>query len=78
MVTVTEDYFIRRRHSKVNYIYLTQSWFKTQKNCIRDNINFLILFKTNEKDLNAIFRHVIENNRQHEFFKSVCSNICSN
>ena len=80
---IVEDYFIRGRHSNVNCIYLTQSWFKTQKNCIRDNINFLILFKTNEKNSNAIFRHIIDldiDRRENllEYCKSLSYNLWKN
>lgn len=38
------SYFTQGRHNNANVLYLSQSFFKVPKNCIRENSNFIILF----------------------------------
>ena len=47
--------FIYGRHLNISIIYLSQNYFKLDKHTIRDNCNFLIIFKINESDIKSLY-----------------------
>ena len=49
-----EKYFCQGRHGGADCFYLSQSYFQTPKHAIRDNVNMIILFKQDCKNLQAI------------------------
>lgn len=50
------SYFTQGRHNGVNVLYLSQSFFKVPKNCIRENSNFIVLFHgLNQTDVRNIW-----------------------
>lgn len=52
------DYFVRGRHKKFTMIYLSQSFYKTDK-IIRTNCNYIFLLKINSKrDLKLILQEI--------------------
>ncbi len=52
------DYFVRGRHKNFTMIYLSQSFYKTEK-IIRTNVNYIFLLKINSrKDLSLILREI--------------------
>lgn len=54
--TPIRDFFSMGRHSGANSIfYLAQTYSKIPKQLVRDNTNFLILFKQDDKNLRHIF-----------------------
>lgn len=54
--TPIRDFLSMRRHSGANLIfYLVQPYSKIPKLLVRDNVNFLILFKNDDKNLRHIF-----------------------
>lgn len=55
------EYFIYARPEGINLVYLSQSFFKTDKKCTRDNANVLIFFKCSAIDQQNIFRHLSNN-----------------
>jgi len=52
--TPIEKYFSQGRHGGADCLYLCQSYFRIPKQAIRDNINLLVLFNQDVKNLRAI------------------------
>ena len=50
-----ESYYVRGRHSNVDFFYLAQNYFKLPRQTIRENTNFICLFPQALKNLNHIF-----------------------
>ena len=76
--TKAEDYFTRGRHNNVNVFYITQSYFKLPRQTIRENSNFLILFRQDEKNLRHIFEDWCSDDSMtltYSVFKSFCMDI---
>ena len=53
---IMESYYTRGRHSNCNCIYLSQSYYALPKQSIRNNANFIILFKLTAQDRDLIYR----------------------
>lgn len=49
------NYFCLGRHRNIDCFYLTQTYTKVSKHLIRDNCNFLILFRQDDMNLKHIF-----------------------
>lgn len=49
-----EDYCVRGRHSNVDCFYLAQNYFKLSQQTVKENANFICLFKQDVKNLNHI------------------------
>ena len=62
------SYYTRRRHNNCNSIYLSQSWFDLPKKTIRNNSNFIILFKLNKRDMDLIYSDLLSNTIDKEDF----------
>lgn len=52
---VIREYFSMGRHSKIDCFYLCQTYTKIPKHLIRDNANFIVLFKQDQLNLKHIF-----------------------
>lgn len=50
------DYFSMGRHRSVDSFYLCQTYTRIPKHLIRDNVNFIILFKMDELNLRNVYR----------------------
>lgn len=50
------DYYTRGRHNKSSVFYLSQSFYKVAKHCIRENVNLYIIFQQSNKDLESFYR----------------------
>ena len=50
-----EKLFFKGRHSNINVLYLTQSYYKIPKQSIRDNSNLLLLFDVKGPDRQHLF-----------------------
>ncbi|VDO44680.1 unnamed protein product [Brugia timori] len=67
-------YFLRGRHHNISCFYLAQTYSKVPKQCIRDNFNYIIIFKQDDTNLKHIHNnHVTDLN--FETFKKMC-NLC--
>lgn len=49
------NYYCLGRHRNIDCFYLTQTYAKVSKHLIRDNCNFLILFRQDEMNLKRVF-----------------------
>ena len=65
-----ECYYIRGRHSNVDWFYLSQNYFKLPRQTITENANFICLFPQDLKNINHIYNdHVGEDMLKKEFRK---------
>lgn len=51
-----EDYYVRGRHNNVDCFYLCQNYFKLPRQSIRENANFICLFKQDDKNRDHLRR----------------------
>jgi hypothetical protein len=58
--TIPESYFCRGRHNSADCFYIAQNYFKINRQCIRTNANFIILFKQAKRDLQVFYRDYVE------------------
>lgn len=68
------DYFAMGRHNSVDTFYLCQSYAKIPKHLIRDNTNFLILFKQDETNTKHVFDDHVAPDMSYEQFRELCKN----
>ena len=54
-----EAYYTRGRHSNVDCFYLAQNYFKLPRQTIRENANFICLFRQDLKNVNHVVRTVV-------------------
>ena len=67
-----EDYYVRGRHSNVNCFYLAQNYFKLPRQTIRENSNFLILFRQDYKNINHIYNDHVSTDMDIDEFRNLC------
>lgn len=65
-------FFSMGRHRNINSFYLCQSYSKIPKQLIRDNANFIILFKQDDLNLKHIYRNHVGNDFTFQDFKNIC------
>lgn len=66
------EYFCIGRHNNVDCFYLSQTYSKIPKQLIRDNINFLILFRQDLTNLRHIFNDHVINDMSFDDFIKIC------
>ena len=71
-MTIIEKYFAYGRHSRVNAFILTQSFYHIKKSSIRNNMNMLLLFKTETKTLRCIYDSYISGALSFDEFRKFC------
>ena len=67
-----ECYYIRGRHSNVDFFYLSQNYFKLPRQTIRENANFICLFPQDLKNINHIYNDVVGEDMTREEFRKFC------
>lgn len=76
--TPIRDYFSMGRHSGANSIfYLAQTYSKIPKHLVRDNTNFLVVFKQDDKNLRHIFNDHCSIDMDFSEFRKMC-HLCWN
>lgn len=65
-------YFCMGRHHDVDSFYLCQTYTRIPKHLVRDNANFLILFKQDEMNLRHIYDDHINTDMPYTSFKQLC------
>ena len=68
-----KEYFSRGRHNQTDCFYLCQSYSQIPKHLIRDNCNFLILFKQDDLNLRNIYKSHVNTDMSFEKFRNLCS-----
>lgn len=65
-------YFTMGRHYFIDSIYIGQTYSKIPKQLIRDNVNFLILFKQDDTNLKHVYSDHIGADMSFTQFKDIC------
>jgi hypothetical protein len=75
--TNIRQYFTMGRHNQLDIFYLSQTYSKIPKQLIRDNANFLLIFRQDELNLKHLFRDHVAPDMSFEKFKLVCDQVWS-
>ena len=67
-----KEFFCKGRHNLVDSFYLCQSYAATPKHLVRDNVNLLILFRQDEKNLKHVYEDHVNSDMEFEKFKNKC------
>ena len=65
-------FFCMGRHKNVDSFYLCQSYAQVPKHLVRDNVNFLVIFRQDEMNLKHIYSDHINTDITFENFKKMC------
>lgn len=66
-------YFTMGRHNNIDVFYLCQTYSKIPKQLVRDNANFLLIFRMDDRNLRHIFHDHITPDMMYEEFKQMCN-----
>ena len=69
-----QSYYTRGRHSNCDCFYISQNYFKLDRQTVRENSNFIILFPQSEKNLDHIHRDHCTHITNQEF-KAFCNHV---
>jgi hypothetical protein len=58
--TKPASYFCRGRHNNADCFYLSQNYLKIERQTIRTNTNYVILFKQTKRDLQCFYKDYVE------------------
>lgn len=67
------NFFSMGRHSLVDSFYLGQTYSRIPKQLIRDNANFLILFKQDDMNLKHVYNDHVNTDMVYSKFRDICS-----
>ena len=67
-----EGYYTRGRHSNVDCFYLAQNYFMLPRRTIRENTNFICMFKQDSRNVDNIYRDHVSADMDKEEFKKLC------
>ena len=65
-------FFCMGRHKNVDSFYLCQSYAQVPKHLVRDNVNFLAIFRQDEMNLKHIYRDHVNTDMSFENFYKLC------
>lgn len=69
------SYFCMGRHNNVDSFYLCQTYAHIPKHLIRDNANFIIVFRQDDQNLKHIYNDHVNSDMTFKEFRSMC-HIC--
>lgn len=69
---IIRSYFTRCRHNLIDVCYLAQSYSRVPKQLIRDNANFIVLFKQDEINLKHVYDEHCSGDIKYSEFKDFC------
>lgn len=68
-----KNFYCLGRHRNIDCFYLTQTYARVSKHMIRDNCNFVILFKQDDVNLRHVFNDMgVECDMKFKQFKMLC------
>lgn len=67
------SYFCMGRHKNIDSFYLGQTYTRIPKHLIRDNANFLVIFKQDSLNLKHVYDDHVNTDMRFEKFRQVCS-----
>lgn len=65
-------FFSMGRHEDVDCFYLCQTYTRIPKHLVRDNANFLVLFKQDEMNLKHVYEDHVNTDMTYAQFKNLC------
>lgn len=71
------NYFSMGRHKQIDCFYLSQTYSKIPKQLLRDNANFLIIFKQDDVNLKHIYVEHVNSDLPWNQFKDICKTVWS-
>lgn len=71
--SVIRDYFCFGRHKNLDCFYLSQTYSSIPKQLVRDNANFIIIFKQDITNLKHIYDDHVNVDMSFETFKNICA-----
>lgn len=71
--TVIKEYFVRGRHKNISCIYLSQCYSLVDLKTIRNNLNFLCIFKQKKHYVKMIYNDFIGSDVKFERFQTICT-----
>ncbi|KAL4119497.1 hypothetical protein QTP88_012309 [Uroleucon formosanum] len=72
---IARTYFSRGRHNLIDVFYLAQSYSKVPKQLLRDNANFIVLFKQDETNLKHVYMEHCSGDMSYPEFKDFCTSL---
>lgn len=66
------SYFAMGRHRNIDVFYLGQTYSRIPKQIIRDNANFVILFKQDDLNLRHVYTDHVNTDMTYDQFKKLC------
>ena len=72
-----EAYYTRGRQNNCDVFYISQSYFRLPRHTIRENMNFLVLFSQDVKNLSHIYADHCDGDMTLDEFKSFCQKVWS-
>lgn len=69
------NYYCMGRHKQVDCFYLSQTYSKIPKQLIRDNTNFLLVFKQDDVNLKHIYDEHVNSDMGWSDFKKLCCSV---
>ena len=70
-------YYTRGRHNNCDTFYISQSYFHLPRHSVRENMNFLVLFPQDAKNLSHIYADHCDGDMTLTEFKSFCRQVWS-
>lgn len=70
---IVREYFCMGRHYMVDCCYLCQTYSRIPKQLVRDNANFLVIFKQDETNLRHIYDDHVNTDMSLAKFKDLCT-----
>ena len=67
-----EQFFSMGRHRGLNCFYLCQTYSKIPKQLVRDNANFIVLFKQDDLNLKHVYNNHVGGDLNFQEFKKLC------
>lgn len=68
------EFFSMGRHKFIDTFFISQTYMRCPKHLIRDNSNYLILFKQDDINLKHIYEEHVSTDMTFEYFKNFCNN----
>lgn len=66
------SYFTRGRHSDIDVLYLCQTYSRIPKQLVRDNANFIIVFRQDDRNLRHIYHDHVTPDMSYDNYKTIC------
>ena len=70
-----EAYYTRGRQNNCQVAYISQSYFRLPRHTIRENMNFLIMFPQDSKNLQHIYADHCDGDMPLSEFKTFCQSV---